>query len=456
MTNFRTRGNGGTWSIGTLTYGSGAIIALFAWLLFGDFVWSMRDRSIGPMTQWYLGQLNVSNIVFGLIVSSFPAAIGLVLAPAVSVSSDRHRGPRGRRIPFLIVTTPLAAFGMIGIGLTPIISALLHDYFPGLKATTVALLCFMVFWTLFEFASITTQTVFGGLINDVVPKEMLGRFFGFFRAISLIDGMIFHYWITGNIPSHFTLIMIVVGILYGAGFLLVCFKVREGEYPPPPPREPSSGGVFSRFGKEAGIYIRECFTRPYYLMVFFMVALANLSFAPINIFALPYATSLGIDMDTYGKYLALTYLISLCLAPVLGWLVDCFHPLRMAIFSLIGYMAVTAWGVFFATTSAGFLAAWVAHGVVSGCYFTTSASLGQRLFPHEKFAQYASAVGILVSFVSIGIAPVVGIWIDVTGNAYGNTFVGGFALAFVSLLFSFAVYRRFIGYGGAKAYIAPE
>jgi hypothetical protein len=35
------------------------------------------------------------------------------------------------------------------------------------------------------------------------------------------------------------------------------------------------------------------------------------------------------------------------------------------------------------------------EGVHVGCYFTSAASLGQRLFPKLKFAQYASAVGIV-------------------------------------------------------------
>ncbi len=59
---------------------------------------------------------------------------------------------------------------------------------------------------------------------------------------------------------------------------------------------------------------------------------------------IPYATSLGMSMDAYGKCLALTFLISLILAYPLGWLADVFHPLRMCIASLIGYALVTAGG----------------------------------------------------------------------------------------------------------------
>ena len=80
-----------TWSVGTLVYSRGALIALFACLLLGDFAWSMRERSVGPMSQWYLKKLEVSNLVFGLIITSLPAFIGMIIGPIISYRSDRHR-----------------------------------------------------------------------------------------------------------------------------------------------------------------------------------------------------------------------------------------------------------------------------------------------------------------------------------------------------------------------------
>jgi len=64
------------WKVGTLTYTSAGLLALFAWLLFGDFAWSMRDRSIAPMASWYLSHLEVPSVVFGLLMSSFPVLLG--------------------------------------------------------------------------------------------------------------------------------------------------------------------------------------------------------------------------------------------------------------------------------------------------------------------------------------------------------------------------------------------
>jgi MFS family permease len=467
------------WSIGPLTYTSGGIVVLFFWLLFGDFAWSMRDRSVGPMASWYLDDIGVPKLLFGLLMSSFPALIVLIVGPIISVKSDRHRGKWGRRIPFLLVTTPIAAFGMIGLAVTPIIARWLHslgqpDSQVGswLHATLdgsptganflalienemiVALVCFGVFWAAFELATIAGQAVFGGLINDVVPKPLLGRFYGLFRAVSLIDGMIFNFWIMGHVPTHFTLILTVIGIFYGTAFMWVCLKVKEGDYPPPEPLE-GSANPLGGFVAGAKMYFRECFTHPYYLWVFVMLMCAAVAFLPVNVFSVPYAKSLDVDMDTYGKSLALTYLISLILAYPLGWLADRFHPLRVSIVALTGYLIVSVWGFCFATTQTDFLIAWVLHGVLAGTYFTSVASLGQRLFPHEKFAQFASAAGILAAPANMALAPVVGAIIDFSGNDYRYTFGAGAVLAFIALWSAWHVHGKFMKLGGPENYVAP-
>lgn len=277
-----------TWSAGTLTYTTSGLVVLFCWLLFGDFSWAMRDRSVGPMASWYLSQIGVPNLVFALLLSSFPALVGLVFVPIISVKSDRHRGKRGRRIPYLLVTTPIAAFGMIGLALTPIIASWVHGHFPEQNEMVIAVLCFAVFWAAFEFASLAGQAVFGGLINDVVPKPVLGRFHGIFRAISLIDGILFNYWIMGHVPTHYTFILLSIGVFYGVSFMWMCLRVREGDYPPAPPPTAGEATPFRGFLIELRTYFRECFGNPYYLLVFTSMMCGLGAFLPINSFVIPY------------------------------------------------------------------------------------------------------------------------------------------------------------------------
>lgn len=447
------------WTAGTLTYTTGGLAVLFFWLLWGDFAWSMRDRSVGPMVQWYLSHLKVPGLVFGLIASSFPALVTLIIGPVISVKSDRHRGPRGRRIPFLLVTTPIAALAMIGIAFTPVMAHYARMLVPSGNELLVSVVCFGLFWAAYELAFVASRAVFDGLVNDVVPKQFLGRFYGLFRAIALVDGMIFNFWIMGRVPAHFTLILCVIAVFYGVALTWMCLKVKEGQYPPPAVDTTGAGrggGFLRRFAAEIRTYCRECFTNSYYLFVFVMLMLGTASLAPLNVFQIPYAVHLGVGMDLYGQCLSLVFLISLILSFFLGWLCDVFHPLRVVMASLAGYACVMLAGGLYATTPERFLIVWVGHGVLAGCYFTSVASLGLRLFPHARFAQFASAATMFTSLANMTIAPLIGTLIDVTGKFYRLTFFSGLATALLALVCGSFVYSRFMKLGGPKNYAAPE
>ncbi|HUG11706.1 MAG TPA: MFS transporter [Opitutaceae bacterium] len=454
----------GIWTVGTLVYTTSGIIVLFAWLVLGDFAWWMRERSVTPMASWYLTHIEVPNIVFGLMITSLPALIQLVVAPIVSVKSDRYRSRLGRRIPFLIVTTFISMLGMLGLAVTPYIAAWVHDivgpdsslHISVLSERVIAVACFTVFWTAFEVAALASKPLFDGLVNDVVPRPLLGRFFGLFRAVGLLDGMVFNYWIMGLVPSHFTLILSVAGIFYGVAFIWVCFKVKEGEYPPPPPLAAATS-PFRGMTNSVRLYCKECFSHSYYLSVFTLIMVAGLCFMPVNIFSIPYARNIGLSMDAYGKALALTYFISLCLAFPLGWLADKFHPLRVGMVWLGCYIALSIWAGMFANTSENFLIALVLHGVISGSYYTSAAStLQQHLFPRKNFAQFSSASLIFASVATFCLAPLMGSLIDATGGNYRYTFVISAFLAALALASAAYVYVRFKRLGGQANYVAPE
>jgi len=152
---------------------------------------------------------------------------------------------------------------------------------------------------------------------------VLGRFFGLFRAVSLIDGMIFNYWIIKHADHYYDWIFLSIGLIFLFGFMIMCFMLKEGEYPPVPLVEEDlrRGGFFSM----AKVYFRECFTNSYYLWVFALLTIGGAAFAPINAFSLLYAKSLGMTTEAYGKWIFWTYVCSLALAYPLGSLVDRFH-----------------------------------------------------------------------------------------------------------------------------------
>jgi hypothetical protein len=99
--------------------------------------------------------------------------------------------------------------------------------------------------------------------------------------------------------------------------------------------------------------------------------------------------------------------------------------------------------------------AFIGHTVLSGTYFTCSASLGQQLYPRAKFSQYASAGGILGSLTGLAFAPSLGAILDLSNNDYHLTFWFGLGLALLTLCLMGIVYRNFLKYGGTRSYLAP-
>ena len=456
------------WSVGTLTYTTAGLVVLFCWLLWGDFAWSMKERSVSQVLQVLLKNFKASDTFAGVLMGSLPALIGLFLVPVISYRSDRHRGRWGRRLPYLFITTPIAALAMVGMAFGPKLGAWTHNalgpHSHGLNPSIV--FYFSLFWTLFEFATIAANAVFNALINDVVPQAVIGRFFGLFRALSLIAGMIFFFWLMGIAGTQYIWIFAGIGALYAVGFTMMCLKVREGQYPPPPPVDEERGPTL-RFFAAAMQYFRYCFSKPYYLWVFVALTVANLAFVPVNLFSVRYAINLEMDMGGwavtghgylglgYGGLIAISYFISLVLSYFLGVLADRFHPLRMGMFSLLIYAGAMLWGGLYARDTHIFAIAFVGHTVLSGTFFTTTASLGQRLYPRVTFAQIASAGGLVNSIANMVIGPAIGTLLD-RSHIYRYTFLASCAIAIAGLLTLVVVHVYFMKLGGPKGYVPPE
>lgn len=443
------------WRAGTLTYTAAGLFSLFFWLLLGDFVLLLKDRSVLPVVQLLLKKFEASDMLAALLIGSLPYVIALVVVPVISVRSDNHRGRWGRRIPFLLLMTPIAVLSMVGLAYSPALGQLAHAAMggisPGLNPTILA--CFGFFWVTFEFASIVlANALFGALVNDVVPQALLGRFYGLFRVVSLCAGMIFNYWLLGKAETHYTLMFVGIGTLYGVGFVLMCYKVKEGDYPPP---SVPTGRPAPAFLASTRQYFTECFTNPYYLWAFAAIGLANIAFVPFTLFGVFFAKSVQMDMDAYGKIFALTYGVSLFLSYFIGVLVDRFHPLRVALLVLGLYLVASLWGGLFATDRSTFTIALIAHNVLSGFWWTATASLQLRLFPQAKFAQFASAAGIIGCLLNIVVPPLVGHGIDLSGHVYRYTFLIGSGLTLVALILTLLLYRRFVKLGGPHHYVAP-
>lgn len=443
------------WRVGTLMYTGAGLAALFFWLLAGDFAWMMKERAATPLAQIMLRAFEAPDWLVGLLVGSIPAGLGMILGPIVSVRSDRHRGRWGRRIPYLFIPTPMVAFAMFGLAATPMIGEWLHNTLgansPGLMSSRV--LVFIFFWTAFEISSIIVNTLFVALINDVVPKAVIGRFFALFRAVSLLAGILFNFFLMGTAKEHLLEIFLALGILYGGGFMLMCFKVREGEYPQPAPTQPAAR---RKILEPLIRYLRECFTNPYYLVFFLAFTLGMVTLVPVNAFSIFHARSVGMSDDLYGKCLALSYGISLAITYPLGSLADRFHPIRVGLWAMVFYAVATFAGFILPNESKVFFVTFLLHTVVSGVYFTGTASLAPRLLPQAKFAQFASAASLLTALGIMILTPTLGALIEYLGHQYRYAFLLAAVLSTLSAGAFILLLRGYNRLGGDKSYVPPE
>ena len=424
--------------VGTLTYTGGGLLMLCFWLYLGDFAILMRERAITPTVTELLLQHHTSPSTIVLLTNVLPSIIALFVIIPLAYRSDRHRGPKGRRIPYLLWSTPLAALGLVMLAFSPILGAQLHlllgDVSPGVNQCFLIL--FAIAWTIFEVGGMLTLTLFPALINDVVPKGVLGRFYGAFRIVGLASGFIFMYWLFKYTNTHSFEILIGLAVLFGVGFMLMCLKVKEGEYPPP---EAVSGGLVAN----SKHFIKDSFSLKYYWWIIGFIVLSTMCFAPFNAVTQLYSNSLEIPLETYGKCTAYAWLTSAAIAYFIGWMVDKIGVFRISSIFLLLFASVALGGYFYISDKNSFLTVYVLHTIFAGAYMTAAASLPMRLYPRLKFTQFASAVGLVAIPVTITYNSFSAWMLDFTNNNYRLTLIFASAFAFLGLILLLVVWRNY-------------
>jgi maltose/moltooligosaccharide transporter len=287
----------GRYRCGTLVYTKAGLFILFSWMLWGDFCFHLMEAIWPNILPLILKSEGASNAVVALVIMTIPSAMNFILNPIISTISDRYRGKRGRRIPFLIAGTPFITFFLILLGFARELGAGLYAWlggqYPALTPSmvTVGLICMLI--VCFRFFELFVNTVFWYLFNDVVPSAFLGRFLGFFRVVGGLAGAMFNFFLFQYAESHTSTIFLGVALLYGTMFMLMCLNVKEGEYPPPDTMSEQKGfslGVVKT-------YFKECFGHRIFRLMFTYSVLQKAAGA-INIFLIFMALSIGLTKGT--------------------------------------------------------------------------------------------------------------------------------------------------------------
>ena len=457
-----------TYRCGTLTFTKLGLVGLFAWLLWGDFCFTMMETVVPTILPLKLRSLGCPNWLLGAVLTFIPNLLNMTVCPYVSYKSDRHRGRWGRRLPFIFWTLPFLCISLVLIGRTDELTHWLRanatwvgEYAPA----TVSIGLLAVLIALFRFFDMFVGSVFYYLFNDVVPPQFVARFIGTFRIVGTLAGMVFNFFVFQYAESHMKEIFLGTALLYLAGFGLMCLMVREGKYPPV---EEAPVTVKGGRLQEIGVFFRESFTHKIYWMVFLYTSLSQVRMA-INPFWVFFSQQMGLPLRDIGMLSGLTAGASLVAMYVASVFIDRWHPLRvtvyMQVFGVLGSLGGWVW-VFVTLPGSYFFWLGLGSGIVDVIFNALGAAgsmpLFMRLFPQSRFGQFCSAQAMLRSGLNLFSAILAGLFIDVirrllhsSGFEYRFIFVwltlGSLAGSIVTII----TYREWYRRGGDRHYHPP-
>jgi Na+/melibiose symporter-like transporter len=445
-----------TYQVGSLIYTLPALLSVMFWMLLGDLCLQIMEQLPASLVPLQLRWATASDALIGFVSGSIPAVLGLLLNPVIGVQSDRHRGRLGRRRPFLLWSTPLVIFALLGLGFSDAAAEGLDGLFgvSSLEALKIGWLsgCMMVF----VVANTYIMQVYQFLFVDVIPEEVMGRFVGCYRAIGGLGAFVFHRYMFGHAETQVAAIYVLAGILYGLSFFLLIWKVKEGEYGAPPPKEPLLKIV-------AG-YFSDCFRNTFYLKVYSLAFCFWSAIVPFWTFLVffgtnpgqneGYAPTLGLTLEEFGHLRGWCALIQMPIFFLIGPLVDRFHPLRVGLVGLLLSSLTFFANFFFVHDQASFTFWLLVNFVAMAVYLGSYLAILPRLLPRNKYGQFFTA-NQSFGFIGVALAPVLCGWLLESLKDYRYIFVWCGGCTLIGFFSCFSVYRHWLALGGDRNYQPP-
>jgi MFS family permease len=459
--------SGKTYHCGTLTYTKMGLFVLFAWLLWGDFCFTMMEAVVPSILPLKLKDLGCSNWLMGLILTTAPGILNMTVCPYVSFKSDRYRSKWGRRIPFIIWTMPFLCASLALMGMSDDICGLLQrnsEFLRQFAPATVTIALIAVFLIMFQFFNMFVGSVFWYLFNDVVPAQFLARFMGAFRIVGTGAGALYNFFIFKFAESHMREIFIGASVLYLIGFGIACLMIKEGKYPPPEgENENSSKGM-----EGIKTFFRESFSHKFYWFRFLSTSFAATSGA-IGMFGIFFNREMGLSLDQIGKINAIGSIAMMAAMYFMAIFVDRWHPLRITVygtvFGVLGCFMSLVWvfvnipGNYFFWLNLGNVLIGTFLGALVG---VAGLPTEMRLFPQSRFGQFCSAQAGLRSTFTVISGMLAGLFIDLVRNlcngsdyAYRFIFLWMTIFSGISAIFLVKVYIEWHRMGGDKHFHPP-
>jgi maltose/moltooligosaccharide transporter len=450
--------------VGTLRYTRGMLFTVIFWMLWADLCLQIMENlaNIIPLQLKWLG---ASDSMIGFVKDSLQAILTFCYVPIIGMQSDRHRGPLGRRRPFLLwCSIPVCLFlfclGFVG-PLTHALYGLLVTIFgiSNITPATIGIVLITIFAAGFFFFNNYIIQVYQYLVADVVPKEVVGTFVGLYRAIGAVAAFAFNRWLFGYAETHLHWIYIGGTLLYAFAFALLVWRVKEGEYPPPSEDQKQLSPL-----KFIQNYAKECFTNVFYLKIYTVALFFWAAWVPFATFVVFYATktagpdyapSLGLSLGAFGEIKAWTFLPSVLIFALCGPLIDKFHALRVLLVGIVGVAVTFFIGFFWVRTSNQFLIWWIANQSMMSVFLLAYMAMFPSLFPRKKYGQFFSANQLFFSF-GLMFAPLLCGWLMDTVKDYSYLYIWSGTCSALAMVMTISLYRHWKRLGGDENYVPPE
>ena len=441
---------------GTLRYTLRGLLILALWLLWGDFAFTFFESIFSPFIPLYLKDFHASNKLIGIMTGSIAGLVNIFFLPNISQASDRYRSRFGRRIPFLIVVTPLAVIALVAIGFVPEIagwfqSRVLVHVAPAFSGDVLILTLLCGFVVCYHFFNMVLVNGYTWLLRDVVPLELMARFLGWFRIVGTVSSCAFLWFVFPHLMTNRKAVFLCAGLFYLVAFLVMCLNVKEGEYPPPPPKEERPGLL-----KSFGLYFQQCLSLPIYRNFFIAWVLTVAASVCAQPFSLLFVThTLSLDMNSLGKIFAWGSAISALINLPMGWLCDKFNSLRVAIIALSVLVLLSLLSALFIHDRETYVIFYLVGIFPTVAWSIGSMAASMKLFPEEMFGEFSAGMNVFACGGLILGNYLMGELIDLAQSNYRITFLWSAILFALALYPLFLVYRDWKKNGGIHNYTPP-
>ena len=367
--------------------------------------WSIYNAYVPPILERLLAHLPYTDTAVGLIMT-FDNIAAILLIPWFGALSDRTWTRFGRRMPFLLVSIPIAA---VFFGIIPYAGFSLAAVIPVIVIMNIAMAAF--------------RAPAIALMPDLTPSEKRSKANGTVNLMGGLGALVFYFGFTRflEVESSF----VVAGAVMVAVLLILLYTIRE-------PREQFAEAEKRPAGIVRSLFevMREREGSARYLL--FAIFMWFIGWNGVETFFTLYGMDKwGIDESQAAFYLGFFSLSFLLMAIPSGFIATTLGRKKTILAGLAG-MCVMLGSFFFATPIALVIGLLVLGGVFWALININSYPMVADMAPLDKLGTYTGLFYFFSMLAAIIAPPLFGVVMDLL-----NTRMALFPMAAVSFLGAF-------------------